>query len=115
MGYLVSIPVLGRSPRGGHGYQLQYSYLENRHGQRSLAGHSPCGRKESDTNKWLSTRVSASPSSWPPKGQGQEGGEETRGAHAQTLPDLGCRLGVYTEDGGLEHCYQRGFLIDSAE
>ena len=86
--YLVSIPVLGRSPRGGHGYPLQYSYLENLHGQRSLAGHSPWGGKESDTNKGLSTRVSASPSSWPPKGQGQEGGEETRGAWSRTCPDL---------------------------
>ena len=35
---LGSIPGLGRSPRGGHGNPLQYSYLENPHGQRSLAG-----------------------------------------------------------------------------
>ena len=27
---------LGRSPGGGHGYPLQYSCLENAHGQRSL-------------------------------------------------------------------------------
>ena len=27
---------------------LQYSCLENPHGQRSLAGYSPWGRKESD-------------------------------------------------------------------
>ena len=27
-----------RSPRGGHGNTLQYSCLENPHGQRSLAG-----------------------------------------------------------------------------
>ena len=27
------IPGLGRSPGGGHGYPLQYSYLENPHGQ----------------------------------------------------------------------------------
>ena len=27
---------LGRSPGGGHGNPLQYSYLENPHGQRSL-------------------------------------------------------------------------------
>ena len=32
---------LGRSPGGGHGNPLQYSGLENPHGQRSLAGHSP--------------------------------------------------------------------------
>ena len=35
-----SIPGLGRSPGGGHGNPLQYSCLENPHGQRSLAGYS---------------------------------------------------------------------------
>ena len=35
---------LGRSPGGGHGKSLQYSCLENPHGQRSLAGYSPWGR-----------------------------------------------------------------------
>ena len=34
-----SIPGLGRSLGGGHGDPLQYSCLENPHGQRSLAGH----------------------------------------------------------------------------
>ena len=34
-------PGLGRSPGGGHGNTLQYSYLENTHGQRSLVGYSP--------------------------------------------------------------------------
>ena len=43
-----SIPRLGRSPGGGHGNPLQYSCLENPHGQRSLAGYSPWGHKESD-------------------------------------------------------------------
>ena len=43
-----SIPGLGRSPGGGHGNPLQYSCLENPHEQRSLAGHSPWGHKESD-------------------------------------------------------------------
>ena len=33
-----SIPGLGRSSRGGHGNQLQYSYQENHHGQRRLVG-----------------------------------------------------------------------------
>ena len=33
-----SIPGLGRSPGGGHGYPLQYSCKENPHGQRSLVG-----------------------------------------------------------------------------
>ena len=35
---------LGRSPGGRHGKSLQYSCLENPHGQRSLAGYSPWGR-----------------------------------------------------------------------
>ena len=33
-----SIPKLEDSPGGGHGNPLQYSCLENPHGQRSLAG-----------------------------------------------------------------------------
>jgi len=40
---LGSIPGLGWSPGGGHGNPLQYSCLENAHGQRNLAGYSPCG------------------------------------------------------------------------
>ena len=50
-GDLGSIPGLGRSPRGGHGNPLQYSYLENPHGQRSPVGYSPWGPKESDTTE----------------------------------------------------------------
>ena len=50
-GDLGSIPELGRSPGGGHGNPLQYSCLENLHGQRSLAGCNPWGRKESDTTE----------------------------------------------------------------
>ena len=38
-----SIPGSGRSPGGGHGSPLEYSCLENPHGQRSLAGYSPWG------------------------------------------------------------------------
>ena len=53
-GDLGSIPGLARSPGGGHGSPLQYSCLENPHGQRSLAGYSPWGRKEVDTTEWLS-------------------------------------------------------------
>ena len=56
VGDLGSIPGLGRSPGGGHGNPLQYSCLENPHGQRSLAGYSPRGGKESDTTEWLSTQ-----------------------------------------------------------
>ena len=51
-------PGLGRSPRGGHGNPLQYSCLENPHGQRSLEGYSPWGHKESDTTEQLSTAYS---------------------------------------------------------
>ena len=47
-GDLGLIPELGRSPGGGHGNPLQYSCLENSHGQRSLVGYSPWGHKESD-------------------------------------------------------------------
>ena len=46
-GDLGSIPGLGSSG-GGHGNPLQYSCLESPHGQRSLAGYSPWGLKESD-------------------------------------------------------------------
>ena len=45
---LGSIPGLVRSPAGGHGNPLQYSCLENPHGQRSLAGYSPWDHKELD-------------------------------------------------------------------
>ena len=45
-GDLVSIPGLGRSPEGGPGSLLQYSYLENAH---------PQGHRELDATKRLST------------------------------------------------------------
>ena len=45
---------MGRSPGGGHANTLQYSYLENPHGQRSLVGNSPWDCKESDTTKKFS-------------------------------------------------------------
>ena len=40
IGDACSVPGWGRSPGGGHGNPLQYSRLENPHGQRSLAGYS---------------------------------------------------------------------------
>ena len=55
VGDLGSIPGLGRSPGGGHGNPLQYSCLENPHGQRSLAGCSPWGHKELHMTERLST------------------------------------------------------------
>ena len=45
-GNLGSIPGLGIFPGGGHDNTLQYSYLENPHGQRSLVAYSPWGCKE---------------------------------------------------------------------
>ena len=61
-GNLGFIPGLGRSPGGGHGTPLQYSCLENPHGQRSLVGYSPQGRKESDTTQQLSIAQNSSKS-----------------------------------------------------
>ena len=47
-GDLDSIPGLGSSPGGWHRNPIQYSCLENPHGQRTLAGYSPGGCKELD-------------------------------------------------------------------
>ena len=49
------IPGSGRSLGEKHGNPLQYSCLENSHGQRSLEGYSPCGHKESDITEQLNT------------------------------------------------------------
>ena len=54
VGSLGLIPGLGRSPGGGQGNPLQYFCPENPHGERSLAGFSPWGRRESDTTERLS-------------------------------------------------------------
>ena len=43
----------GRSPGEGHGDPLQYSCLENPHGQRGLAGYNSWGLKELDTTEWI--------------------------------------------------------------
>ena len=48
VGDLGSIPGLGRSPREGKGYPLQYSGLEN------SMDHSPWDHKESDMTEWHS-------------------------------------------------------------
>ena len=50
-GDLNLMPELGRSPGGRHVNPLQYSYLENPHGQRSLVSYRSWGLKESDTNE----------------------------------------------------------------
>ena len=51
------IPGLERSPGGGHGNPIQYSYLENPHEQRSLVGNSPWGCKELDMTERLSPHM----------------------------------------------------------
>jgi len=50
-GALGSIPWVGRCPEGGNGNPLQYSCLENPHGQRSQVGYSPWDCKESGTTE----------------------------------------------------------------
>ena len=57
---MVSVLGSGRSPGEGYGNPLQYSCLENPHGQRCLVGYSPWGHKESDMTEWLNTRQSTS-------------------------------------------------------
>ena len=51
------IPGMGRSPGEGNSNPLQYSCLEDPHGQRRLVGYSPCGHQESDTTESLSTHA----------------------------------------------------------
>ena len=57
VGDLGLIPGLGRSLGEGHGNPLQYSFLENPHGQRRLVGYCPWGHKESDVTERLSTHT----------------------------------------------------------
>ena len=53
-GDLGSIPWLGRSPGGGHDNPLQYSCLENPHGEKSLVDYSQWGHKVSERTEHLS-------------------------------------------------------------
>ena len=57
-GDLGLIPGLERSSGRGHGNPLQYSCLENPHGQRSLVGYSPRGCTEKDMTERLITSTS---------------------------------------------------------
>ena len=67
VGDLSSIPGLGRFPRGEHGYPLQYSCLENPHGQKSLVGYSAWSHrvghiwptKPSTVWSWVASAVTA--------------------------------------------------------
>ena len=61
-GNLGSIPELGKSLGGGHGYPIQYSCLENPHGQRSLAGYSPAAAKSLQSCLTLCDPIDGSPS-----------------------------------------------------
>ena len=51
-------PWVGKAPGGGHGNPLQCSFLENLHGQRSLAGYSPWGHKALDMTEQLNNNKS---------------------------------------------------------
>ena len=52
VGDVGSIPELGRFPEGGHGNPLQFSCLENPHGQKSLEDYAQSmGSVESGTTK----------------------------------------------------------------
>ena len=54
------IPGSGRSPGEGNGNPLQHSWLEKFHGQRSVAGYSPWGYKESDMTELTRTGLFSS-------------------------------------------------------
>ena len=51
-----SHPLSSPSPPAPNPSPLQYSCLENHHRQRSLAGFSPWGHKQSDVTEWLITK-----------------------------------------------------------
>ena len=60
-----SISGLEKSPGGRLGNPLQYSCLENPHGQRSLASYSPWSHKELDMTDQLSTHMYTVPLTLP--------------------------------------------------
>ena len=63
VGNLGLIPGLGRSPGGGHGNQLPPVFLPGEsHGQRSLAGCSPWGRRVG--HNWVSIQRSFHMYAW---------------------------------------------------
>ena len=70
-GDLGSIPGLRRNPGGEHSNTLQYSCLEDPHGQSSLAGYSPGSRKESvGTEQLTLSTLSATMACFPWKDEG---------------------------------------------
>ena len=70
-----SIPGSGSSPGEGNSYPLPIFLPGESHGQRSLAGYSLWGRKESDTTEWLTLSLS---------GPLKEGPERTLEQHRLT-------------------------------
>ena len=67
VGDLGLIPgMLGRCPRRGHGKLLQYSCLEDPHGQKSLVGCSPWGLKQLGMTERLTTYLLPYDGSIPP-------------------------------------------------
>ena len=52
------IPGSGRSPVEGNGLPTPIFLPEESHGQRSLVGYGPWGRKESDATEWLTLSIS---------------------------------------------------------
>ena len=52
---LGSIPRLGRFPGEGHGDPIQYSCLENPHGQKNVVGYNPWGHNDLNVAERLST------------------------------------------------------------
>ena len=108
-GDLSSIPGLGRSPGGRYGNPLQYSCLDNPHGQRSLVGCSPWGRKESDTTEQLhfhalekAMATHSSVLAWRIPGSGEPGRPPSMGLQSQTRlkqlssSSLQCHHGGYS-------------------
>ena len=59
VGVCVCVCVSHNICKGSMMHPLQYSCLEYPHGQRSLVGYSPWGRKESDTTERLSSLCTA--------------------------------------------------------
>jgi len=57
-GDLGLIPGSGRSPGEGNGLPTPIFLPEESHGQRSLVGYGPWGRKESDATEWLTLSIS---------------------------------------------------------
>ena len=79
VGGLGLIPGLGRSTGEGHGNPLQYSCLENPHGQRSLVAYSPWGHKESDMTEQPSTEEYIGIYSWSSKTEASSGSNWDQG------------------------------------